>query len=669
MVIVRFRMLLAFLLAATLSVAFLTVSRVPSAHADTGAQSGQFVPAQGRVLDTRSGVGGFSTPMPRMGVRQVQVAGVGGVPATDAIAVSITMTIVNPSSYGTVMAAPTAAGLTASSGYLGYEQGKPASATAIVQLSDTGSLSLEAVSEEDLIIDIQGYFKPAADGTTGGYTPVTPVRVADTRSGIGVSTAKVGNGQTAQIPVSSNVTVSANAVFANVTVISPAAAGSFKAGNTPISFEKATTAVGTTLPIVNGKLQITVVSGGPVDLAIDLEGYFTPSGTATTFTPSSPTVTYPDELVQEVPANSVKGFKVAGIGDIPSTELGTLATVASMRVFADDGSSGYIAAWNASDAEPHTSVANYNAAESSPANTVIFEPNADGYVKIANHGSSSVQVELFPQGYFSGAPPADETFSFVALADDPVPDTLMKADLARFDPAQDTFGGSFVPEHDLDPDDADPATAAELAAPQWDQDYAASIAGATTDVFTVDGATSVIGTNSVPSGYYRTGTVTDSKTTRVHFKSGQYAGQRWRCTRGVCHKIDEVKFQIRLTLEGGSSKYWHFGTTTPIPTLGHDYFQGSYNYTCAVNVKGHPDHTCVNHATSSGRSGDLNMTTDENADTWYKFEGRNSGINYAMIGVNIRFGNDAWSRMGKLRSWDVCNSTHSKFCQNSGNGK
>jgi len=107
MVFLRFRMLLGFFVATALAVAFMTVSKVPAAHADGGAQAGQFVPMQGRIFDTRNGVGGYSTPMPASfnrtlpgggesdsAVRTFQVSGASGVPATGVIAVSITMTAV-----------------------------------------------------------------------------------------------------------------------------------------------------------------------------------------------------------------------------------------------------------------------------------------------------------------------------------------------------------------------------------------------------------------------------------------------------------------------------------------------------------------------------------------------------------------------------------------------
>lgn len=71
---------------------------VTTAHADSTA--GVFVATQGRVVDTRSGVGGYGTPFAAGETRTFQVTGLAGVPTSGVSAVSVTLTAVNASGSG-----------------------------------------------------------------------------------------------------------------------------------------------------------------------------------------------------------------------------------------------------------------------------------------------------------------------------------------------------------------------------------------------------------------------------------------------------------------------------------------------------------------------------------------------------------------------------------------
>jgi len=61
---------------------------------------GAFNPLAARLVDTRSGVGGFSTPVAANTSRSYQVTGVGGVPATGVSSVAVTVTALNPANEG-----------------------------------------------------------------------------------------------------------------------------------------------------------------------------------------------------------------------------------------------------------------------------------------------------------------------------------------------------------------------------------------------------------------------------------------------------------------------------------------------------------------------------------------------------------------------------------------
>lgn len=84
------------------AVAFIEAPRAARALASAAqGTGGQFVAAQGRVLDTRNAsVGGYSTPMAAAQWRKVQIGGRAGVPADGVAAVAVTFTVVGQQAGG-----------------------------------------------------------------------------------------------------------------------------------------------------------------------------------------------------------------------------------------------------------------------------------------------------------------------------------------------------------------------------------------------------------------------------------------------------------------------------------------------------------------------------------------------------------------------------------------
>jgi hypothetical protein len=112
-----------------------------------------------RIVDTRSS-GGPLTPGV---VRVIPVAGLCGVPA-DAVAVSINATDVNPTALGYITLFAGNASLPQTS-TVSFGPGKTRANNAVLMLStdDLGTLAAQALipsGQVDLIIDVNGYFKP-----------------------------------------------------------------------------------------------------------------------------------------------------------------------------------------------------------------------------------------------------------------------------------------------------------------------------------------------------------------------------------------------------------------------------------------------------------------------------------------------------------------------------
>jgi hypothetical protein len=203
------------------------VADVQGWYSDSATGGSTYVPVNpARILDTRTG-----TAVGPQGTRQLQVAGVGGVPATGVTGVVLNMTVdraSGPESYLTVWPSgatrPTASNLNFTSG--------PASTNLVAtQVGADGKVNIyNNVGTTDVIADVQGWFSAFPTGSR--YVAVNPARVLDTRIGTGTggATTRVGPGATIDLTVAGAGGVPAlgvSSVILNVTVVEPTAAGSY----------------------------------------------------------------------------------------------------------------------------------------------------------------------------------------------------------------------------------------------------------------------------------------------------------------------------------------------------------------------------------------------------------------------------------------------------------
>ncbi|WP_198290046.1 hypothetical protein [Nocardioides sp. Iso805N] len=137
-------------------VALATVAGSASAASVVTGTGGEFVPVTGRLMDTSTGLGGYSTPMVANAWRSLQVGGLLGVPA-NASAVQVTLTAVSPAASGIIRVAPS--GSTSALSAVIFGSGPTPSSvsnTAIVPMVANGKISVEATSAVRLIVDLQG---------------------------------------------------------------------------------------------------------------------------------------------------------------------------------------------------------------------------------------------------------------------------------------------------------------------------------------------------------------------------------------------------------------------------------------------------------------------------------------------------------------------------------
>ncbi len=249
---------------------------------------GWFVPVTPtRILDSRAGTGGYTTPWVSGQARSLAVAGVGVVPS-GATSVVLNLTVTDTTGPGFVTVAP-AGGIVPTASNVNFVAGQTVANQVTVPVGVGGQLLLYVGgAQADLVADVVGYTSPAA---ASGYTPVAPARLLDSRTGTGGYSTPWGPHQTRTLAVAGHggVPAQASAVVLNLTATDTTAYSYVSAwpGATPWpGTSNLNVAPGQTLanlvtvPIgADGTIDLSNYAGS-LDLVADLVGYYQP-GTGT----------------------------------------------------------------------------------------------------------------------------------------------------------------------------------------------------------------------------------------------------------------------------------------------------------------------------------------------------------------------------------------------------
>lgn len=243
-----------------------------------------------RILDSRAGIakglsGRFFNGVPR----QLAVAGTNGIPA-GAVAVSANLTVVGQTSAGYV-SVMTENDSTPATSNLNVPRGDIRANGLTARLA-SGKLWLvfkgSAGSRADLILDVTGYYLPAAGGGGLRFFPLDPGRLMDTRTSVlSGLTGKFTSGTPRTLDADGHwgIPVGARAVTGNLTVVGQSGAGFASITPTPISAPTTSTinfplgdtrANGVTVPLTAGTMSMVYKSsaGKTTHLILDVTGYF-----------------------------------------------------------------------------------------------------------------------------------------------------------------------------------------------------------------------------------------------------------------------------------------------------------------------------------------------------------------------------------------------------------
>ncbi|MFF9816993.1 peptidoglycan recognition protein [Streptomyces sp. NPDC014006] len=236
-----------------------------------------------RLMDTRYGVGVPKAPVSPQGVVSLPVAGVQGVPSSGVTAVVLNVTATNPTSSSFVSVYPDGTARTSASN-LNFTARQTIPNLVIVPVVNGKVDFYNQWGSVDLIADITGYFTSGTEGAS--HINLGPLRLMDTRYGVGVPKAPVGPQGVVSLPVagvqgvpSSGVT----AVVLNVTATNPTSSsfvsvypdGTARTSASNLNFTSGLTIPNLVIvPVVNGKVDF-YNQWGSVDLIADITGYFT----------------------------------------------------------------------------------------------------------------------------------------------------------------------------------------------------------------------------------------------------------------------------------------------------------------------------------------------------------------------------------------------------------
>lgn len=233
-----------------------------------------------RILDTREGNG---APQAKVGPGQsidLQVTGRGGVPSEGVEAVALNVTVTGPTDQGWITVWPTGEAKPFASN-LNFIPGQSVPNLVIVQVGTGGKVSLaNSHGQSDLVADVAGYYASGAD-----FTPTNPVRLLDTRSGLGGVQGPTSGETVVTLTGKAGIPADARSVVLNVTVTEPTSSGwltvwpngaarpnasnlNFYAGSNVPNLVIAKVGTG-------GAIKYSNPAGGTVHVVMDVLGYTT----------------------------------------------------------------------------------------------------------------------------------------------------------------------------------------------------------------------------------------------------------------------------------------------------------------------------------------------------------------------------------------------------------
>jgi hypothetical protein len=356
-----------------------------------------------RVYDSR-----FSSPLSHLETRNIQVAGIGGVPS-DAKTIIANVTVVDPSSSGYFTVFPTDSPRPNTSTH-NFDVGENFANMIAMQIGSGGRISVfdflnAGGGTVHVLVDVVGYTRTDNGGTR--LHTMAPGRLLDTRVGTGLS-GPFGPKSTRNLTVrgaGTGVPADAQSVVLNMTVTNATHTGSYvtvwPAGSSQPLVSNLNNVEGIARPNLvvarvgdGGQISIANESGN-ADLIADVVGYFSAGAYSSggVITGLSPVRI----LDTRTPTNLFTSGQVRtyAVGAIPGN-----AKTAILKVTAvEPTGGGYVTVWPAGSANPpNVSNLNFGPNMTIP-NLVVTQLGAGGQINVFNSVGTSTHILIDVLGY------------------------------------------------------------------------------------------------------------------------------------------------------------------------------------------------------------------------------------------------------------------------------
>ena len=246
-----------------------------------------------RVADTRRPNGPFGGPELAANMsRSFEISSSAcGLPP-NAFAYAVNATVIPSGRLGALTLYPSGAAIANTSTLT--SDGRQKSNAAIVAAGVGGGISVFATDRTQFVLDIIGYFIAAdANSSALAYYPVTPCRVADTRSGskfTGVfGPPSISGDETRSLPISSgsckippnaeaySLNITSIPINANLGSLEAWAGGTERPGTTVLSAPSGTITANAAIVAAGSGGDISLWASSATDVVVDIEGYFAPA--------------------------------------------------------------------------------------------------------------------------------------------------------------------------------------------------------------------------------------------------------------------------------------------------------------------------------------------------------------------------------------------------------
>ena len=373
------------------------------------------------------------------GILNIPVVGQANVP-TDAVAVVVNVTVTDTNANGGFLTVyPGGEQSPPNSSNLNWSAGQTVANMVTVPIGTNGAIqAYNYVGTADVIVDVEGYYAPASTSSpnAGGYVPIVPFRVCDTRQVQSGVLQNQCNNSTSNSPIAPNGVINiqitgentiptsgVSAIAINITAISPTTPGGGyltaypQGGSKPnvsnVNFTSYQTVPNRAIVELSTSGQISIYNfNGYTNIAVDVVGYYTSSSSTTSgslFVPMSPVRICDTRTAQGINvssnecntptaetlgSNGTLAVQATGVDSVPS---GITALVANVTVTDTDANGGYLTVYPGGTV-PNISDLNWTSG-ATVANQCLITVSSNGSFSVYNFaGSADIIVDV--SGYF-----------------------------------------------------------------------------------------------------------------------------------------------------------------------------------------------------------------------------------------------------------------------------